>query len=396
MNMRTTLYSILPLFCAIMALSSCENDDTDFSKIIEEGQYIIKEIETDETPLAEANEQIPADDNDYVENSVFTRQVNIVFDGDKALVSGDMNNAGITVDGAHIVARPSSPMAFSLSGNSENGSFKLYSDNKQRIDLNNLTLANPSGPAINNQCGKSLYIVLAQDSENSLTDGPNYKPSGGEDMKGTIFSEGQILFSGAGSLSVTGNYKNAIASDDYILFRPGCKFTIVSTAGNGVKANDGITVNGSIINIIVSSQAAKGMNSEGHITVNGGRTTVITSGHSIVEGNDTSSCAGIKSDSTFTMHAGTLNIKSSGNGGKGINSGKKITIENGEINVVTLGQKIDASPKGIKSDEDIDINGGYLYSYSAYSKPLDAAGTLHVKQGYIRYINKPKQVEIKY
>ena len=55
----------------------------------------------------------------------------------------------------------------------------------------------------------------------------------------------QIIFSGSGILNVKGGYKNAIVSDDYIVFRPGNVINAGSTAGHGIKANDGVKIMGS-------------------------------------------------------------------------------------------------------------------------------------------------------
>ena len=61
------------------------------------------------------------------------------------------------------------------------------------------------------------------------------------------------------------------------------------------------------------------------------------------------------------MTAGMLNLKSTGEGGKGINSDKDISIISGELNVVTLGDKGVASPKGVKADGDITFGKAAIY-----------------------------------
>ena len=185
-------------------------------------------------------------------------------------------------------------------------------------------------------------------------------------------------------------------SDDYIIFRPGSKFYVNSTAGHGIKANDGIDIRGSVVNVEVSRTSAKGIKSEGYVNISGGRTTIITIGQSIVEGNDTSSCAAVKCDSTFTITGGTLRMKSTGIGGKAINATKDITISGGDVAAVTLGEKGVGAPKAIKSDEDIVINGGKTYSYSAYSKPLDADGILTIGTGWKTYKTTDRAVIIEY
>ena len=96
---------------------------------------------------------------------------------------------------------------------------------------------------------------------------------------------------------------------------------------------------GGVLNVEVTVAAAKGINSEYDVIVRGGRTTVITSGNPRVKSDDSSSCAAVKCDGSFIMTAGMLNLKSTGEGGKGINSDKDISIVSGELNVVTLGDK---------------------------------------------------------
>ena len=75
------------------------------------------------------------------------------------------------------------------------------------------------------------------------------------------------------------------------------------------------------------------------------------------------------------MTAGTLNRKSTGEGGKGINCDGNISVTDGELNVVTTGTKENASPKGVKADGAIAFSGGRIYSYSKYAAAIDAAGS---------------------
>lgn len=387
----------MAMACAMAwGLAACESDDTDFSSLTSDrweddgsgsgGEVVaVKDFDIDTTPLAES-ETFSADDNDYVENSTFDYQVTISYSGTTATLTGDVERVSVSQTGAHVVITSNvKDMEYVLTGASTNGSLKVYSDYKFKLTLNGVQLTNPTGAAINNQCGKSLYVVVADDTNNVLQDGASYIAVGDEDQRGTLFSEGQMIFSGKGLLSIYANAKNGIASDDYIRFRPGTNIYVNSTVNNGVKAKDGIFIAGGVLNIEVSGDGAKGLNCDMGIDVAGGRTTVITSGKSVIEANDTSSCAAVKCDSTLTITGGTLNLKSTGEGGKGINSKRDVIVKGGEINVVALGEKLNSSPKGIKADENISISGGYIYSYSAASSPIEAKGTLTVAPGYTTY-----------
>lgn len=398
---------------ALMLLSTgCINDDTDFGDIIngkDQPQDIQPiDIALDFTPLTEDDDVAPDDPsdpayNDYVENSELNRVVYLEWNGDQVTASGNTERVTLQQDGAHVTIYSSaSRMCYVLNGTSANGSFKIYSDHKFQLTLNGLDLTNPNGAPINNQGGKSLYLVLNDGTINHLADGENYQVEAGEQMKGAFFSEGQILVSGKGQLNINARGGHGFVSDDYIRFRPGCNLYVSCSGGNGIKSNDGIIIDGGVINVEVSADGAKGIKCDSTITVNGGRTTVITSGATLVTAgvttalNDSSSCAAIRCDSTMTVNGGLLLLKSTGEGGKGINCTTNLIIHGGKVQVVTLGEKLLSSPKGIKSDASITINGGYVYSYSAASDPIDAATNLIIGNTYTLYESLPRRFIVSY
>ena len=384
-----------------MSLTSCVSDDSKLDDLKERYESVlaanVKGIEWDNSDLSES-ETIPAGSNDYVENSVFNYTVRIAFSDEGTVVTGDKNVLrSITVNGGRVTVQSGAKgVEYVLSGNTTKGFFKIYSDNKFKLMLDGVSIANPEGSAINNQGGKSVYVVLATGKVNNLSDGPIYNTMSGEDEKGAFFSEGQLIFSGNGTLNVNAVGKNGIVSDDYVCFRPGNKINVTSTAGHGVKANDGIFVRGGVLNVNVSANGTKGINSDANIVVEGGRTTVITSGASLVENNDTSSCAAAKCDSTFTLIAGVMNLKSTGEGGKGINSSNNIKVSGGQLNIVTFGSQGLSSPKGLKADGNISVSGGQIYIYSASAAPMEALGQLLVAPNYQYYKSGSSLVELRY
>ncbi len=311
-------------------------------------------------------ENVPTGDEDYLEyaDNDFSSTVTIAYDGDNATVS-TADGVNITKSGGHVTVNSTAKgIKYIVSGTTSNGSLKLYSDKKYELVLNGADITNPDSSAINLQSKKRAYIVLADGTVNKLTDGTSYKNTGSEDMKGTLFAEGKLLFSGSGSLEVYANAKNGIASDDYILIRPNTNIYVKATASNGIKSNDGIAIRGGVVNIEVSGTAAKGIKTDTEVAITGGRTTIIATGGGEYDTEDQESkaCAGIK-DSTFTMAGGQLFIKSTGAGGKGISSNLYTGIADGEIYIITTGKQYSSnrdtsSPKGIKCDGDINIDGG--------------------------------------
>ena len=300
--------------------------------------------------------------------------VSIVYADGSATLSGDVDKVSISQNGADVTLTSTTDkfLQLTLSGNCADGSLMVYSQKMYGIVLGGLQLTNPDGPAINNQCSKALYFTLADNTENVLTDGEVYAeaPLNAQgksiDQKATLFSEGQIYFQGTGTLTVNGNAKNGIASDDYIVFEDGIISVSVSDTGsNGVKANDGLTISGGTLTIGVTADGARGIRCDNYTTITGGNTTITTKGDCKLETTDegeldASSAAGIKCDSLFTMSGGTLTITSSGDGGKGINCSSNVEVSGGTLTITTTGGNEDGKPKGIKSDTAIIVSGGSL------------------------------------
>ena len=362
-------------------------------------EIIPKEIELDDSDLEEPAETIQEDEDaddygDYVENTSWATTVRITFDGDTAVVTGNPSSVIVTVDGAHVtVTNAAKRVRFIVTGSTSDGSLKFYSERKFQLQLNGVDITNPHGAAVNNQCGKSLYLVLNAGTNNVLRDGETYEMIESEDQKGTIFSEGQILVSGKGRLETYSVGKSCMASDDYIIVRPGSHLYFNSTSGHGIKAKDYVHIKGGVINMEINADGAKGINCDSLVYITGGRTTIINSGTSKLEtdtlGNEElTGAAGVKADYNLDMTGGTLNIKCTGDDAKGINVAQPFTFKGGELNVVLTGKEINVAPKGVKCDTDCTISGGYFYSCAPNGKAMDVDGVLTIDEGFTTLTNE--------
>ena len=335
-------------------------------------------------PTNAASEYFP-EEEDALENNSFTTEVSIDMSNPTAKTE---NGVEITVSGGHVTANHGSTknICYVLSGTTTNGSFTVVGDKKYEVKLNNVNITNPDSAALNLLSGKRAYIVLTDGTSNTLSDGT------GGSQKGALYCKGKLLFNGSGSLSVTGHSNNAIHSADYIVFRKGNNIYANSTANHGIKANDGIFINGGIINVEVSAEAAKGINCESNIIVNGGRTTVITTGGGTYDTTDKEAkgAACIKADSAFTINAGELYLKSTGSGGKGINVDTEANFTGGNVYIVTEGGQYKSnndtsSPKGIKADGNINISGGTIWvRTSGYNgEGIETKSTMNISGGQV-------------
>lgn len=355
-------------------------------------------------------DSIIIDDGDY------DRIVQVVFStsGD-ATVTGTGDSVSATVNGNDVTVTNTSAkkVMYHVSGSTTDGYLKIYSGRKQGITLNDASIKNTRGAAINVQGlsstpnkGKRVDVVLKGSS--TLADGANYTltPST-EDEKAALFSEGQIVVSGEGSLAVTATGKAGITSDDWVCFASG-SINVSSSAGHGVRGKDYILVKGGTVNVNVSAAGKKGFSSDSLVRFEGGATTLAITGNTVVTTEDgvrdTSGTAGVKADQLFEMIDGTLTITNSGIGGKGISCDGAAYFRGGEVNITVTGSNFGSSSggghgpgggpggssrdnsvgaKGIKVDGNIEISGGVITVKASSHEGIETKGTLTVTGGEV-------------
>ena len=327
------------------------------------------------------------EDEDNLENNSFDTQIDINLSNPTAKTE---NGVTVTVNGGHIIANHGSEkgICYYVTGSTSNGSLTIVGDKKYEVILSGVDITNPDSAALNLLSKKRAFVMLDDGTTNKLTDGSTSM----SDHKGALYCKGKLLFNGNGALEVYGNYNNGIHSADYIIFNTGNNIYAKSTANHGIKANDGVFINGGILNVEVSAAAAKGINSESYITVNGGRTTVITTGNGTWDTEDLEAkgAACIKCDSIFTINGGELWLKSTGSGGKGINADLDGYFNGGNTYIITTGSQYKsnndtASPKGIKIDGDIDISDGRIWvrTSGTNGEGIESKSTLNISGGEV-------------
>jgi len=359
-------------------------------------------------------------DNLGLENAIV-----IKFNGNDATIENPYaSQVEITKNGGGVVVRVGTTTTeynLVVSGSTANGYFKVYGEYKVAIYLNGTDITNPNGPALNIQNSKKISVNLVRETKNYLTDGPSYASSGAEDAKGTLFSEGQLVFFGSGYLEVKGKMHHAIVSDDYLSVESGC-ITVPEAKGDGIHANDDVSIKGGLINITsvgdaiqseklniivsggqvtanttgikshgltsfgftsikdnakidinVSGNGSKGIKSDKYTEILNGTINIqVTGGRDIdnsIAPPDTSNAAGIKADQDLWIEGGSLTIKSSGDKAKGINSNGSMMMTAGNIN-------IEANDDGIKTDFDLKVTGGSGTVKSTTKKAIDCKGSV--------------------
>jgi hypothetical protein len=365
-----------------------------------------------QTATDAADDVAGTDEDFYYEANKFKHTVKITYAGDAATVESPNADILVHQTGAYVTVDMAtntvSGVEVIVSGQSDDGALKLYGSKKFKLTLNGVTLTSQRGPALNSQCKKRMFLHLADGTTNALTDPAKYKDDAyyldesakdDEDRKGCLFSEGNLIVSGHGTLTVAGRKKHAICTDGYLWTRPGSTLVVTEAAKNAihVKGDEddgiGVCINGGLIYAHVASTAGKCIKTDLDVAIHGGTLLLNTTGESTYDEDDqdTSSAACIKTDGGITIDGGSLTLKSSGTGGKGLNADGDITIAGGETTVTTTGgkyyytQDLTSSPKGVKADGNVNITGGKLNisvtGQSDGSEGLESKATMTISGG---------------
>ena len=349
-------------------------------------------------------------DEDIVDNTTFTRKIYVTYSTSGSATVSGAGEQTVTVSGNDVTidnTGTSEKVIYELSGTTTDGFFKVYSKNKQAIILNGVSITNKSGAAINNQGKKRCFVVVK--GTNTLKDGSSYTDTADEeDEKAALFSEGQLIFSGSGSLNVTATGKAGITSDDYVRIMSSPVITITSSAGHGLRGQEYVQLSNGTISITTTAAMKKGISSDDYVLVEGGNTTITVSGGTAYDSDDAEykGSAGIKADNYFAMTGGTVTITNSGAGGKGVHAGNydyyssnsnslnDSYISGGTLTITTTGSESnDVSCKAIKIGfkqqsgksyiygGNLLVSGGSIVASSTKSETVEVKGKLTVSGG---------------
>ena len=133
----------------------------------------------------------------------------------------------------------------------------------------------------------------------------------------------------------------------------------------GIKADGNITIDAGTLTIANNGSMSKSIKSKATVTINGGDITLTPSGAMQVINSDASYSSGIKAVD-FVMNGGVLKINSSGVAGKGVST-TNITTNGGSITINNTGSAQSAASsdyytaKGFKTDGNLNLLGGTIF-----------------------------------
>ena len=212
-------------------------------------------------------------------------------------------------------------------------------DAEVRLVLDNLSITNSSTAPVYVKSAAKVYVILAENSTNTLSVNGEFVKIDGAKAEAVIFAQSDLTLNGSGTL-------NAAAQN-----------------GSGIASKKNLAITGGTFVISASSHALKGKD---NVNIAGGSFTFTSGKDGIHSENDDNAESG-----NIYIKGGTFVISAEGEALDAINN---IKIDGGSIDVVQSDEGIEATT--------IDINGGKITLVSSddginasYSDKEEIAGT---------------------
>ena len=323
-------------------------------------------------------------------------EVQIILDGSSANASSD--GVGVT-DSTVTISRAGT---YRLSGSLEDGQVIVDTQEIEtvRLILDGVKITSATSAPIFIANAEKVIIILADNSQNSLTDASTYTNIDVEENEpdAALFSKTNLTIYGGGELTVNANYKDGITSKDGLLIA-GATIT-VKAVDDGIRGKDYLVIKDG--NIVVTA-FGDGLKSDeeddtslGYIQIEDGNFEITSGGDAIAAqtnvminngafklassgGNNevvdaTLSAKGIKGLVSVVINDGTFTINAADDG---IHSNGDIILNNGIMSITT-------GDDGMHADTSLTINGGEITiedSYEGIESELITvnAGNLHIR-----------------
>lgn len=300
-------------------------------------------------------------------------KTSITVSGDNISIKGN----GATSTGKTITI--SEAGSYQFSGSLEEGQIKINTDGEVKLILDQFSITNSKDAPIVNEKG-TVQILLKENTENKVVDRRSAKEdtdSGAEksgsktddtnastDFDAAIYSEGDLLLGGQGSLNVEGGYEDGIHSKSALTMESGTYE--ITASHHGLNGKKTLTVKDGTYGITTVEDA---LHSKGDVSVENGKLTILA-------GDDA-----LHADQTLTVKNGTIDIQKSNEGLEGIT----VNVEGGDISIQSSDDGINGageSEDGSAVDISVNISGGKVKIVPG-GDGIDSNGNLNVSGGTI-------------
>lgn len=287
-------------------------------------------------------------------------------------------------------------------------------DAQVTLIFDDVSIDNAAGPAVLLSSADGVEVQLAAGSQNSISDAATYAEDADEDA--ALFSHVDLNITGDGSLEVTGNGSDGIASKDDLVITGGS--LTVTAADDGLRGKDALVITGGDVDVTSIGDGLKTTNedeadrgyfliSDGNVTIEAGDDGIDVISDALFSGGTvtvTGSVEGVEAQNIL-VGGGILDVTSSDDG---LNAtvGSTTTEETadaataapgaGQMGGASMGDDgsnlvlyggtvtIDAQGDGIDSNGNLTISGGEITVFGTSSGgngAFDVNGTFTLSGG---------------
>ncbi|USN44263.1 MAG: carbohydrate-binding domain-containing protein [Candidatus Woesearchaeota archaeon] len=324
----------------------------------------------------------------------------ITFDDDE--ITAD-NDDGLDIDASTLTIEEGG--VYVLSGESDDSSIIISTDDEVQLVLNGVTLNSESTSAIVVENADKVIITLEDGTKNYIYDSSEYEdPDEVEEATpAAIYSKDDLYINGEGSLTIESKEKTGIQGKDQIIIVEGT--LNIDAAKEGIKGKDFVLVEDADITITSGEDgiSSTGTDDSGYVIIDDGsfditadKDAIHSENAIIIKGGDLEISAeddGLDADSRIEIHDGNINIEKSYEGIEAQNiyvldGTIYITASDDGINVA-LASSTNTGMGGGEAviDGALYVYGGYIYVVSG-GDGLDSNGSIYMSGGTV-IVNGP-------
>ena len=300
-------------------------------------------------------------DSSYDEKTAAT----VTLSESSATVSGD----GVAVSDSTVTISKSG--TYVISGQSDGVQIKIEAEKSDDVHLvlNGVTMTNTNA-AISAKSAGHVYVTLVDGTTNSLSDSAT---NSDEKADAALFSKVDLTINGKGTLNVDGKKNNGIKANDTLHITGGTYN--ITAVGDAFNVNDELNITGTTMTIDAKEDGVKVDNDD---DTSVGTMYLSDNAITVTAGDD-----GIHASGDLVIDSGTYTVKKSTEGLEG----KSITINDGDINIYSTDDGVNAANKNAQQSEIFfTMNGGNLTVEVGQgdTDPIDSNGNITVTGGTIK------------
>ena len=333
---------------ALLLLSGCGKTAGNVNSDTADSSAVTEQSDSEESAASQG-------DTDDIDSMFTDRDKEVGYDEEKCVAitlsddGSSCDNTSVAIDGQTITITEEG--TYLLSGSLSNGSVVVATDEnvKVRLILNGVAIDNDSSAAIYVQSADKVFITLAPDSENMLSNGGTYEAVDDNNIDSVIFSKSDLTLNGSGSLTVTAKAGHGIVSKDDLVITGGTY--AITAASQGLSGKDSIRILDGDFTIASGKDALYSENEDnaekGFVYIAGGNFNLTASGDGISASGNMTLLDGMY---TMTTGGGSENGKDHQEGGPG-GSGGPGGMDNPGEDMMTSGERPKEN-RGEMSDND--------------------------------------------